>query len=353
MMRATGKIRSIGAYYPTQDIYLNFTERRLIDFKNFIDNTYQRDADYLKSSNSKETLYDHFRDYLQDWHEWESDLEFAVMPEEALKTLDWNPSNHDSLDMYQFSSDMPFTDFRFIWGLLTEREKAESLRNPLLKSTAIFDWLKKRQNASLAFAPAMKSIYFYIVEKYIKEWTCNDLSIECCVGESGISFVDRDLELIDVRIDADPWEMLEDNADDALGTAFEIIKRAYDVIEDEANIFLETARDDLEAAEKSSQVRSDYEKFQQELETNRESKEMMFGAGTVIDDNTIEDSEYFCVYLTLGNLKEIGDALNDIADDIEKEKQSSTGSKTKEGDVSRFFSFVKHGLRFNIRIEPT
>ena len=74
MIRATGKIRSIGSYYLTQDIYLNFTEGRFIDFKNFIDSTYQRDADYLKLSNSEETLYDHFRDYLHDWHEWESDL---------------------------------------------------------------------------------------------------------------------------------------------------------------------------------------------------------------------------------------------------------------------------------------
>lgn len=196
----------------------------------------------------------------------------------------------------------------------------------------------------------MKSIYFYIVEKYIQERTCNDLSIECCDELSGISFVDRDLELVDVRINADPWEILKDNADDALGTAFEIIKRAYDVIEDESNIFLETARDDLEAAEGSDQVRSSYEKFRQELEADLECKEMMFGAGIVIDDNIIKDTEYFCIYLTLKDLKELGDAITEIADSLGLDTLSPTNSETKEKEGSRFVSFVKRGLRFNIRI---
>ncbi len=350
MIRATGKIRSIGSYYLTQDIYLNFTEGRFIDFKNFIDSTYQRDADYLKLSNSEETLYDHFRDYLHDWHEWESDLEFAVMPEEALKILDWNLSDPDSLDAFQISSDMPFTGFGFTLGLLTEREIAESLRDPLLKSTAIFDWLKKRQSAAFVFNPAMKSIFFYVIDKYIYGRRFNDLSIECCDGKSGIPFVDRDLDIINVRIDADPWEMLEDNADDVLGTAFEIIKRAYGVIEDESSIFLETARDDLGAAERCDQVRSAYERFRQELEADRECEEMMFGAGTVIGDNAIKDTEYFCIYLTLKDLKELGDAITEIADDLGLDNPSPTNSKTQEKDGSRFVSFVKRGLRFNIRI---
>lgn len=342
-MLVSAKMRTAGAFFPSSDVCLALSKHRLRQLRKFIAHVEQR-AVSTKPLQDNDVLHDHFRDYVDDWIDGESDIEFVIAPYELeAETLQRPLMSKDAIDVFGLTSDTRFLEFRIDSTVSLPLIRRESDGDGVWRDAFFVEQLFARENMRLLFEPAVNAISDYPYRKYSDSRIANCLAV-FCDRDSYAFLEDGYSEILDVAVDADLQGIANASSEDLLRASFRFIELAYDVLEQESGLILSASREDLSEAMQWEGLRAAYGTWMQRITKRNRAGKRMLGAAASNCDHAMKDIDYLEIVLTPSSFEEFADVFHAVFDRIERSTSSAviSGFGQSSAPCSFQFEFKEH-----------
>lgn len=346
-MLMSGKMRMTDVLFSSAEIYLVLTEDRLFQLKQFISYVKRRVVS-LKPLNDEDVLHDHLRDFVDNWIDGETDIEFVVIPYELeAGSLPQPLVSKEAIDAFGLTSDTYFHEFRIGSTVSLPYGGKQTDGDDVWQDSRLVNQLFERDTMRLLFEPAANAISEYSYRKHhdSRTWDCLAVFRDC----NSYAFLDDECsEVLDVAIDTNRHDIADGDFENMLQVSFRLIERAYDVLERESGLTLSAARKDLSETMHWEGLEAAYQAWMQRITKRNGLGKKMLGAAVSNYDHAMKDVDYIEVALTVSGLEAFADAFFDAYSHFGESASNTMTSNSGRLEMHRSLQFQFKEHSFNI-----